>query len=186
MENKKTVKPKQYSHINYEALLIYIMKKHISMDQAIEELNLNIARATVTRNINKIKADNNENAIIDLYQKIYTHKNQNKVLPKSLQNQIDELPELEVVKKDGLEDLYKKLSYMKEIVEICNGNLAEAARVISAGKTILGNIKITRQGLTKDLKRYEIVKEAYEQQHKEKNKEEIKCGLKSKREEEEK
>ena len=75
---------------------------------------------------------------------------------------------------------------MKEIVEMCNGNLAEAARVISKGNTILGNIKITRQGLTKDLKRYEIVKEAYEQQHKEKNKEEIKCGLKSKREEEEK
>ena len=84
MENKKEVKPKQYSHIDYEALLIYIMKNHISMDQAIEELDLNIARATVTRNINKIKADNNENAVIDLYQKIYTHKNQNKVLPKSL------------------------------------------------------------------------------------------------------
>ena len=171
MENKKAVKPKQYSHIDYESLLIYIMKKHISMDQAIEELDLNIARATVTRNINKIKADNNENAVIDLYQKIYTHKNQNKVLPKFLQSQIDELPELEVVKKDGLEDLYKKLSYMKEIAEMCNGNLAEAARVISAGKTILGNIKITRQGLGKDLKRYEIVKEAYEQQHKEKKNE---------------
>ena len=57
MENKKAVKPKQYSHIDYEALLIYIMKNHISMDQAIEELDLNIARATVTRNINKIKAD---------------------------------------------------------------------------------------------------------------------------------
>ena len=35
MENKKTVKPKQYSHIDYEALLIYIMKNHISMEQAI-------------------------------------------------------------------------------------------------------------------------------------------------------
>ena len=145
--------------------------RSISMEQAIEELNLNIARATVTRNINKIKAENNENTVIDLYQKIYTHKNQNKVLPKSLQHQIDELPDLEVIKKDGLEDLYKKLSYMKEIVEMCNVNLAEAARVISKGNTILGNIKITRQGLTKDLKRYEIVKEAYEQQHKEKENE---------------
>lgn len=60
---------------------------------------------------------------------------------------------------------------MKEISEMCNGNLAEATRVINEGNTILGNIKITRQGLGKDLKRYEIVKEAYEQQHNEKENE---------------
>ena len=171
MKNKKEVKPKQYSHIDYEALLIYIMKNHISMEQAIEELNLHIARSTIVRNINKIKKEDKENSIIDLYQNIYTSNSQKKELPDFLKNQIDELPELEVVKKEELEDLYKKLSYMKEIAEMCNGNLAEAARVISAGKTILGNIKITRQGLGKDLKRYEIVKEAYEQQHKEKKNE---------------
>ena len=171
MENKKAVKPKQYSHIDYEALLIYIMKKHISMEQAIEELDLNIARSTVVRNINKIKEEDKENAIIDLYKNVYTPNSQKKELPDFLKNQIDKLPELEVVKKEELEELYKKLSYMKEIVEWCNGNLAEAARVISNGNTILGNMKITSQGLTKDLKRYEIVKEAYEQQHKEKENE---------------
>ena len=160
MKNKKEVKPKQYSHIDYEALLIYIMKNHISMEQAIEELNLHIARSTIVRNINKIKKEDKENSIIDLYQNIYTSNSQKK-----------ELPELEVVKKEELEDLYKKLSYMKEIAEMCNGNLAEATRVINEGNTILGNVKITRQGLGKDLKRYEIVKEAYEQQHKEKKNE---------------
>ena len=171
MKDKKEVKPKQYSHIDYEALLIYIMKNHISMEQAIEELNLNIARSTIVRNINKIKKEDKENSIIDLYQNIYTPNSQKKELPEFLKNQIDELPELEVVKKEELEDLYKKLSYMKEISEMCNGNLAEATRVINEGNTILGNIKITRQGLGKDLKRYEIVKEAYEQQHKEKENE---------------
>ncbi len=94
-----------------------------------------------------------------------------KKLPDFLKNQIDELPELEVVKKEELEELYKKLSYMKEIAEMCDWNLVEATRVINEGNTIFGKVKITRQGLGKDLKWYEIVKEAYEQQHKEKENE---------------
>lgn len=102
MKDKKEVKPKQYSHIDYEALLIYIMKNHISMEQAIEELNLNIARSTIVRNINKIKKEDKENSIIDLYQNIYTPNSQKKELPEFLKNQIDELPELEVVKKEEL------------------------------------------------------------------------------------
>ena len=43
-ESERKVKPKQYSHIDYEALLIYAMKNHISIEKAIEENGLTIAR----------------------------------------------------------------------------------------------------------------------------------------------
>ena len=54
---------------------------------------------------------------------------------------------------------------MKNIVESCGNNVSMAARVINSGNTILGNIKITTQGLAKNLKRYEIVKKEYEKQN---------------------
>ena len=84
---------------------------------------------------------------------------------------IDELEENDdIVKKHKLEDLYKKLNYMKEILDTCDGNYTAAAKQISSGNTILGKVKISRQGLIKDLKYFENVKKEYEQYCKEKEK----------------
>ncbi len=46
-ENEKRIKPREYSHIDYEALLIYAMKNHISVEKAIKENGLTISRITV-------------------------------------------------------------------------------------------------------------------------------------------
>lgn len=164
-ENKK-VKPKQYSHIDYEAILIYSMKNRVSIDDIIKKFNLDIARSTLIRNISKLKAQNKDNEIISFYQDVYVPNMQKKELPEYIAKEIDSIEDRPIIiKKSELEDLYKKLSDMKNIVESCGNNVSIAARVINSGNTILGNIKISTQGLRKNLKRYEIVKREYEKQN---------------------
>ena len=53
MNEEKKVKPKQYTHIDYTAFLIYLMKTHKPFERAMEELGINIAKSTVNRNIKK-------------------------------------------------------------------------------------------------------------------------------------
>lgn len=162
MENKdqSKFKPKQYTHIDYEALLIYVMKNRTSVENAVIELELKVARSTIVRNINKLKEQGSQ--IVRLYQEEYATNMQKKELPVGIAEKIDQLPKKEIRIKNELEDVYFKLTMMKEILDSCDGNLTQAARVISSGNTPLGNFKITRQGLTKDLKYYEKVKEKYQ------------------------
>ena len=137
-ENKK-VKPKQYTHIDYEALLIYAMKNHISIERAIEEHNLTIARSTVIRYIKKMKEDKNQDkTVIDYYQNVYVKNYQKPQLPDEILQVIETFPEKKVIVKNELEDLYQKLNTMNEIVIECGGNLAEASRRINAGQTRIG------------------------------------------------
>lgn len=164
MEKEIKRKPKQYTHIDYEALLVYAMKRHISIEDTIKELELSISRSTVVRNISKIKKNNKNNLIIDLYQNGYVRNYQKDPFPEELEKKIEQLPEKQVVNKPEIEDLYKKLSYMKEIIDICDGNLAEATRRINSGSTILGNVKISRQGLGKNMLHYEEIKKQYQEQ----------------------
>ena len=171
MEKEKTnIKPKEYTHIDYEALLTYVMKNHISVPKAMKILDLDISRQTVVRNIKRLNSDG-KNYIINLYQNEYSPNMQKKILPIEVQEKIDELEENDdIVKKHKLEDLYKKLNYVKEILDTCDGNYTAAAKQISSGNTILGKVKISRQGLIKDLKYFENVKKEYEQYCKEKEK----------------
>lgn len=172
MDNKKStdkVKPKQYSHIDYEALLIYVMKKRISVSKVIEELELDISRATIVRNINKInKQSDGKNEVINLYQKKYVPNMQKSKMPWKIAAKINALPEKGVIVKDELEELYDKLSKMKEILDQCDGNLTEATRRINSGNTILGNVHISRQGFGKNIQRFQKVKEAIKARNKEK------------------
>ena len=87
-----------------------------------------------------------------------------------MQKEIDELPIKPVVTKPELEDLLKKLSIMNEILEQANGNYCEAARIISSGTTLLGNVTISNTGLEKNIKRYQEIKRnlAKEKEQKEK------------------
>ena len=166
MSENKSVNPKQYTHIDYEALLIYVMKNGMSVEQAIEEFDLGIARSTVIRNINKIKKQDEDNEINDNYKNDYVPNRQKEKLPDVVKFKIDLLPEKTVIVKTKLKDLYTKLTYMKEIVDRCSGNLTEATRQINSGNTILGNVAITRQALGKNMLRYEIVKAEYEKEQK--------------------
>lgn len=75
------------------------------------------------------------------------------------------MPLKRVVIKNELDDLYYKLSTMNEIVQICNGNITEATRKINSGQTILGNVKpISVQGLGKNIKYFQKIKEIMEEE----------------------
>ena len=165
-EKARIIKPKEYFHIDYEALLIYAMKKHVSLERAIEENGLTIARSTVIRNIRKMKQDvTRDNSIIEFYQEEYVPNCQKPELPARIIRGIASLPQKKVVIKNELQDLYNKLSTMNEIVQACDGNLAEATRKINSGKTILGNVKpISRQGLEKDIKYFQEIREIIEKE----------------------
>ncbi len=165
MDENKKIKPKQYTHIDYEALLIYAMKNHISLEKAIEDNGLTIARSTVIRNIRKMKQDENQDqTVIDYYQNVYVRNYQKPILPESMIQTIEDFPDKKVVIKNELDDLYKKLSTMNQIAVECGGNLSEATRRINEGKTSLGMIKpISRQGLEKDIKYYNRIKEILEE-----------------------
>lgn len=165
-EKASNIKPKQYTHIDYEALLIYAMKHHISLERAIEENNLAIARSTVIRNIRKMKKEaTRDNTIIEFYQEEYVPNYQKSELSPRIIQVIDSLPLKRVVIKNELDDLYYKLSTMNEIVQICNGNITEATRKINSGQTILGNVKpISVQGLGKNIKYFQKIKEIMEEE----------------------
>lgn len=157
----KSYKPKQYSHIDYEALIIYLMKHRISVEQAIKDLDLNISRITVTRNLNKME----QNPIVAIYREEYIPNVQKGAkMPEEIVQEIQNLPDKEVQTGDILEETYRTLSIMKEIIEQCGGNMTQAAKVISGGATPLGNVSITHQGLSKNMKNYERVKEEYKKQ----------------------
>ena len=99
-----------------------------------------------------------------MYREEYLPNRQKEEFPKWLLVKINELPEKVILKKDELEDLYRKLSIMKEIVDRCNGNIAEAVRAINSGNTPLGHVKITEAGLIKAGKRFNEVEKQYLQQ----------------------
>ena len=168
MKEKKDIKPKQYTHIDYEALLIYVMKNHTSVSKTIKELNLGISRDVVVRNIRKIKEEDPKNEIVMLYQDEYVPNMQKAKMPESIEEKIKQLKSLKIVIKDELEDLYNRLTNINNILEACNRNWYEATRVINSGSTPLGNIKISRQGLIKVMKNYDLVKKKYEENIKDK------------------
>ena len=132
--NEKKIKPKQYSHIDYEALLIYMMKHGVSLERALEENGLDIARSTVNRNISKIKEQKGKDlSVIEFYQNKYVPNMQKAKLPEEIMESIAMFKEKPVVIKNELEDLYNKLSTMNQIVEACGGNISEATRKINSG-----------------------------------------------------
>ena len=168
---QRKIKPKQYTHIDYEALLIEAMKERCSIEECIARNGLNIARSTVIRNIKKIKESIQDVSIIDLYENQYVPNMQKKELPKKLQDEIEDLPSRPVVIKPELEDLLKKLTIMNEILEQANGNYAEAARVISSGTTLLGNVTISNTGLEKNIKHYQEIRRELVKEKKQREKE---------------
>lgn len=142
-EGEKEVRLRQYSYIDYEALLIYAMKRHISVEKAIEENGLTVSRVTVTRNIKKMKQEKDRDlSVIEFYQNVYTPNFQKPEMPEYIKQTIESFPEKPVKMKSKFEDLYQKLWMMNEIVEACGGNYTEAARKISSGQTRIRTSKI--------------------------------------------
>ena len=116
----------------------------------------------------KIKEEDPKNEIVMLYQDEYVPNMQKAKMPESIEEKIKQLKSLKIVIKDELEDLYNRLTNINNILEACNRNWYEATRVINSGRTPLGNIKISRQGLIKVMKNYDLVKKKYEENIKDK------------------
>lgn len=167
MEPKQVIRPKQYTHIDYTALLIYVMKNHISMEQAMIDNGLSeIAKSTITRNLQKIEKEaiegQEEYEIIELYKNKYLANLQKSIMPEEIAQAIEDLPNKKVVKKGELEDLYKKLFIMNQILQACDGNIEKAVQAINTGSTPLGAVTISYQGFVKNMKRYKEVKNQIE------------------------
>ena len=137
------------------------MKNHTSVSNAIKELNLDVSRSAVVRNIRKIKQADPKNKIVMLYQEGYVPNMQKDEIPEEIEEKVEQLKSSEIVIKDELEDLYNKLTIINNILEACNRNKNETTKVINSGKSPLGNVKISRHGLSKIMKNYELVKQQY-------------------------
>lgn len=160
MERPNEIRPKQYTHIDYEGLLIYAMKNRRSIEESLKELDIDIARSTVGRNLKKLKnKSKGTNQVIEFYRDLYVPNMQ--TMPEWLKAMIEKLPDKDVIIKDKFEDLHQILLQMKQVVDESGGNISEAARRINEGSTSLGNIKnITPQGLRKDMLRLQQIEKA--------------------------
>lgn len=83
-------KPRKYTHIDWRAMLIDIMKKGYTKFQAEEQYE--ISNRTIARKVYEV----DDKYIVSLYRTVSTYRKRQKPLPFELQEKIDELPEQEV------------------------------------------------------------------------------------------
>lgn len=159
VENNKGYRPRKYTHIDYEALLIYIMKHNLTVEEAAEQFGIH--RVTISRKVKELeevaeKQDkNNLLKIISLY-KEYTafnqsHKNQ---MDKKTQFVIGLLKEKPVVVKGRLETIIEQLNQRENILEQSENNYTRAAK----------RLGITRQALSKSIGNKERIKKEFEKE----------------------
>lgn len=147
------IRPKKYTHIDYEALLTRVMKEKISIKSVIEDEELDIARSTVDRNIRKMP----DSRVVQIYKNFYVPNKQKKQFPEKLDIMIHELPSKSVkpiVVKEKFTDMYHKLLSLYNLYEK-NNSYRETAERINAGITEFGNAKITEQGVRKHIRRFQ-------------------------------
>lgn len=84
--------PREYTHINWRAMLIDIMKKGYTKFEAADQYEIN--DRTIARKVYKVQEYDPD--IVELYRKVSRYRKMQKPLPKELQEMIDSLPEEEV------------------------------------------------------------------------------------------
>lgn len=84
--------PREYTHINYRAMIIDIMKKGYSKKQAAEQYGIH--DRTISRKIHIVEKTDPD--LVMLYREVSSYKKRQKQLPPNLQKEVDELPEEEV------------------------------------------------------------------------------------------
>lgn len=102
-------KPREYSHIDYEAMLIDIMKKGYKKVEIKEQYGIH--NRTVARKIYEVEKTNP--GLVELYRKVAAYRQRKKPLPKELQEQVDSL-ELREVFIGGIYDKREKELLEKE------------------------------------------------------------------------
>lgn len=82
--------PREYTHIDWRAMLIDIMKKGYTKEQAADQYG--ITSRTIARKVYKVE----DEYIVNLYRKVAYYRKHQKSLPHELQEEVDGLPEEEV------------------------------------------------------------------------------------------
>ena len=85
-------KPREYTHINYRAMVIDIMKKGYNKRQLADQYE--ISNRTIARKISAL--EETEPELISLYRKVAKYRKSQQRLPTELQKQVDELPVEEI------------------------------------------------------------------------------------------
>lgn len=85
-------KPREYTHINYRAMVIDIMKKGYNKRQLADQYE--ISDRTIARKINMLAETEPE--LISLYRRVAKYRKSQKRLPKDLQSEVDALPMEEI------------------------------------------------------------------------------------------
>lgn len=85
-------KPREYTHIDYEAMIIDIMKKGYKKKEAAEQYGIH--DRTIARKIHQVEKTNPD--LVALYRKVAFYRKCQYELPEDLQREIDALEEREV------------------------------------------------------------------------------------------
>ena len=130
-------RPREYSHIDYEALLIDILKKGYKRREWDDIYEID--SRTITRKIHAIEKTNPE--LINLYRKVSKYRKMQKKIPSDLQDQINLLEEREIYIA-GIYDKKREelLSEEKEYQE----KLMQGKKAVQASKE-LGKGRISKR-----------------------------------------
>jgi len=127
-------KPREYTHIDWRAMLIDIMKKGYTKEQAAEQYEIN--SRTIARKVYKV----DDNYIVDLYREVSGYRKRQQPLPQKLQEIVDDLPEEEVF-IGGVYD--KKEQELMELEKNYNAKLADRINVTGAS-AICGKERVSK------------------------------------------
>lgn len=119
--------PREYTHINWRAMIIDIMKKGYTKKEAEEQYG--ISSRTIQRKVYKVQESDEE--IVSLYREVSKYRKMQKLLPQELQKKVNELPEEEIF-IGGVYD--KKIQELLELEKKYNDELlkGESAKNASA------------------------------------------------------
>jgi len=117
--------PREYTHINWRAMLIDIMKRGYTKSEAEEQYG--ISNRTIARKVYKVQES--DEAIVSLYREVSKYRKMQKKLPEELQKKINELPEEEVF-VGGIYD--KRVEELLELEKKYNDELLKGESVKNA------------------------------------------------------
>lgn len=114
--SKFPYRPNTYTHINYEAMMIDILKKGYTQRQAVDEYG--ISRPTMRNHFKEIEETNPE--LYELYLEVMTYRKNRIVLPVGLARKVQELEDQEIFiggifdeREKALLEKMKKLQRLK-------------------------------------------------------------------------
>lgn len=114
--DKFPYKPREYTHIDYEALIIDILKKGYKRRE-LDEVYEGISSRTITRKISVVEKNNPD--LIALYREVAKYRKQQKMLPMELQEKIDMLEEKEIFLGGVCDKRREELLEKESIMMLC-------------------------------------------------------------------